>query len=276
MSRIVGFLAVLTCLILASSCNRNERFLGQSTFDSRLVLRSYTTDTNGYYRVKLNGKALGRVDVSNSASLATIFDQAFTVPPDGLLSLRISWKGQNTVLIDSTFPAKSINEFYLIQLDSKAPPRFYANFGESNVAAPVDSSLLKVRFYYKKPAEDPTPLPDTIKVQFYRLVGTLTQYTQSPDTSVIMVNNGLSSYVELPDSKFKFDGQDVFLGYQIVHPRTGAILQPFCPNRSYGVIDFNSNIAGKFQTATFKYLDDVSGCSGPADLYQINVLFGGN
>lgn len=279
MKQFLGISVIFVMFIIAASCNRKETFVAPQKFTSFLNLISYTTDTNGFYRVQVNGKYLNKLEVGKDNKLASILNYEFPTPGDGLVKIKISWKGYQTILVDTTLPVKAINKFYLVQLDKKAPPKFYFSFGEPNAQAPLDSTLLKVRFFYTKNPEDPTPLPDTIKVQFFRLIGSLSVNTQVQDTSVLLWDNALSPFIELPDSKYQFDGKDVFLGYQIINPKTGAILQPFCSNKGYGIVDFrstNAPVTGKFQTATFSYIDQVTGCSGPAELYQLGALFGGN
>jgi hypothetical protein len=264
-----AFLCLVFTLLLFSvlfSCNKDGAFLGETNFSKKIILSAFVTDS-AYFKVTIDDTTIQQVPAMVN-SFGQILD--YTVRGEQIQKnhLKIRWK--NHIVIDTFLSLGSVNQYYLIQFDRKKPPVFFFNFGEPTAGQPMPDNV-KVRLYYARSAEDPTPLPDTIKVQFFRIVGT----QEIQDTSITLGDGAVSPYIELPDSEVQVLGLTRKTGYQIVDPETGTVLQRFCLDFQYGVQEFSSKNHGKFITTAFEYVDQVSGCNfgSPEELHKLKVLF---
>jgi hypothetical protein len=268
-------LALSGATALFVGCSKKETFLGTTSYDTRILLKAFSNTPGAYFSVTVDESFWSHIDVVSPGSLQTILAHTYPLPEKGTSHLVVRWM-DGTVVIDTTVTLKSTNSYYLLQLDETKPPVFYTSFGEDNTSDPKNGKV-KVRVFYKRDTADATPLPSHILLKFYKLVGTSSQYTVTPDESVEVSDGQVSKFIELPDCFVPENGQKVFLGYKIINPATGDTLQEFCPKfSSFGSIEFSSNVGGLFQTASFDYYDSQPGCNfgSPEEIYKMKLLFG--
>jgi len=263
------------CFLLLFSCNKNEHFLATNQFKSTIQIKTFTVDPSLSINFIVDDSSWQKIEVSNLPYLQTVYTQQFNMPESDNAHVKIICN-DTSLIVDTLITLKSLNRFYLIQFEKNKLPVFSTSFGDDNIVA-ADSGYINARFYLQLDSTDLSPLPSTLKLQFYKIVGTVDDHYEVKDTSIELSNGHLSSYIPLPDCSLKEDGKDVWLGYKLIDPSTNTILQDFCySNVLFSVAQISKNVGGEFQTFTFDYLTSEPGCDfgSPAEIYKLKLLFG--
>lgn len=263
------------CFVSFFSCNKNERFLATNQFTSTIQIKSFTVDPTMTVNLIVDDSSWKKMEVANLTYLQTIYTQQFNMPESKKVHVKIICN-DTSLIVDTLITLKSLNRFYLIQFEKNKLPVFSTSFDDDNIVA-ADSGYINARFYLQLDSTDLSPLPSTLKLQFYKIVGTVDDHYEVKDTSIELSNGHLSSYIPLPDCSLKEDGKDVWLGYKLIDPSTNTILQDFCySNILFSVAQISKNVGGEFQTFTFDYLPSEPGCDfgSPAEIYKLKLLFG--
>lgn len=263
------------CFLFIISCNKNEHFLATNQFTSTIQIKTFTVDSSLIVNLIVDDSSWQKIDVANLPYLQTIYTQQFNMPESEKTHVKIICN-DTSLIVDTMITLKSLNRFYLIQFEKNKLPVFSTSFGDDNLVA-ADSGYINARFYLQLDSTDQSPFPSTVKLQFYKIVGTVDDHYEVKDTSVELSSGHLSSYIPLPDCSLKEDGKDVWLGYKIIDPSNNSILQDFCySNVLFSVAQISKNVGGEFQTFTFDYLPSEPGCDfgSPAEIYKLKLLFG--
>jgi hypothetical protein len=279
-------LQIISCCltVIIASCSKQETFLGNTIFQSKINIQAYVPANNSYFKIAIDDSIWSKVKVENTSNLTEIFSYSAVPPPSGKSHIQIWWKNTDILLVDTIIALKGINTFYLIQLDKSQPPKFFINFGEETSTTP-DSSQVLARIYYTRDSSDATPFPDSIRIEFFRLAKIGTTYEHEEDTSLVVSEGLVSGYIALPNTYYysqpAHGGLEVSVGYEIYDAATGIKLQDFCPTYQYGTLELSSTINGKYEwkkTLSFDYLPHASGCNfgDPTEEYLMKILFGGN
>jgi hypothetical protein len=273
-------------LLFLLSCDKDPKFLGQTDFQSQIILRSYTSTSGGYIRLELPDTVIERLDLLPGVGLQQILLYDFVQPKSGTGKVKITWKDSDTVLVDQTFTFGAINNYYLLELNPATPPTFYANLGGDGETP--DSTEVKVRFLYERDTADAgLNFPDSVRLKFTSIyesdqTGALT--VNNDDTASIVLQNGqISSYITLANSKYKAGELPNYFsklyGYEVYDAKTGAKLVGYCTgNNPYNVLDYNSNEGGTFKTVRLAYNELAFTCTAPtgAPAYELSTIFGTN
>jgi|GEM_PF-6782760 len=262
---------------LFTSCNKGEQFLEDTDFETSVQVTAFTTQQQASVDIAIDDSTWNDISITSPGALQDIFSKAYALPASGKSHVVIRWN-DTMLVVDTVIQLKSINKYYLIQFNAREKPQFRTSFGEANTPEP-DSGFVKARFFFSRDAADSlSPFPDTIKLKFIKIVQSSTGVVKTPDTSITLTDGEISGYLQVPDCKGLPGGTNIYLGYQIINPVNGAVLQDYCfGNFKVGVIQINSAVGKSKQTLSFKY-KEVQGCNfGNLDnIYEMELLIRGN
>ena len=269
-------LFVFFLFVLTISCNKSEQFIGVTDLNTSYQLYAFTTVQNSNFDISIDDTTWNDLVYTSSGTLNNILSYTKKLTNSDYSRVKIVWNDSVTIL-DSSIKLKSINKIYVIQLNSNLSPTVLFNFGDNNAQAPTTGKV-KVRIFYNKDLSDNTPIPDSIEVKFFKLVGAYPNVISTEDTTIFLMKGIVSNYFELPDCFLKENNMDVHLGYQLINPSNNNIIQDYCIQYNYGIIEFSSNIGGNYQTASFDYYQDAQGCNfgSPEEEYKLKLLIKSN
>ena len=277
-------LFLLVFLALMCSCSKEGKFLGTSDYSTEVIIKAYTSSGNeDYVKIQIGDTTIDKLPLSGTVGLDQVLDYKFKLPENGRAKIKIWWKDTDTLLADTIVTLAAKNEYALVQLNPKKPHEFSTQFG-NNGEAVADTGSIKARFVYIKGQANSLAYPDTLQLRFIKLYKDRFQNYVSilPDTfSVTAINGIVSNFITLPDSRIKFesdlDRYDISLGYQILNPKTGAILKDFCYDiTDINIVDYASLSEGsqKFYTIILEYNEAGLVCPiQTTETYELRTLF---